>query len=282
MENKTTFISLLEKLGIQKNDLIYLHTSFKRMSYLQLSPEEFINTLIEYLGTDGTLVMPSFAWNLDKTQRPWKGYKDYFEQRPVFDVKNTKANIGIIPETFRKMDGVKRSSDYWWSVCAYGPMAEEVTANQEKIGNPYAPGSSFDMLRLNGVKILGLGVTLNTTSLALIPDYVLGDEHTQQIFTKEPQKGTVIDKAGNKIETNSIWLLPEAVKLIKPSVLIENSQKIQNVLNRIDEDDVIQFAYPYEVYHKEAVRLGKKAICAGKPVPWFLNYPLKNKLIEHI
>lgn len=248
------------------------------MAYLSLTGEQFINILVERLGDGGTLVLPSFAWNLDKTQRPWKGYREYFQSRPPFDVRETPANIGWIPELFRSMPGVLRSANYWWPICARGALAVELTSGQESIVHPYGPGSSFDLLRIHGVKILGLGVSLNTTSLALVADYGLGQEHTQQVFTDEPQRGEVVTRDGTRIETYSFWLLPEVVRLIKPGVLIEESENLRGTLLRADVDENINFSYPYGAYHREALQMGREACAAGVAVPWLRNYPLKKRL----
>ena len=268
---------ILERLNILAGDVVYLHTSFKRMTYLNLSPEQFIETIIGRLGDTGTLVLPSFAWNLDKTARPWKGYDDYFRTRPVFDVRNTPANIGIIPELFRQMPGVHRSLSYWWPVCARGPLAAELMAGQDRITHPFGPGSSFDLLRVNDVKILGVGVSLNTTSLAPLADYGLGAQHPHQVFTDRPQQGRVIDAQGNLHENLSFWLLPEVVRLIKPGELIAESPQVEASVLRADEGANINFAYSYSVYHREALRLGRAACAEGSAVPWLRNYPLKDQ-----
>ncbi|HYY56367.1 MAG TPA: AAC(3) family N-acetyltransferase [Pyrinomonadaceae bacterium] len=275
MQGYKRFKELLDDLEISRGDVVYLHTSFKRMAYLGLTGEEFLGILVERLGDDGTLVLPSFAWNLDKRERPWKGYNDYFHSRPLFDVRRTPANIGFVPELFRNWPGVRRSVNYWWSICARGARAEELTVGQERVVHPYGPGSSFDLLRIHDVKILGLGVSLNTTSLAPVPDYALGEQHSQRVFTDEPQKGAVVDHEGTTIETHSFWLLPEVVRLIKPSVLIEESAELRRSVLRADEGENINFSYPYGVYHSEALRLGAQACADGQPVPWLRNYPLK-------
>lgn len=247
------------------------------MAYLSLTGEEFINILVERLGSRGTLVLPSFAWNLDKTERPWKGYNDYFQSRPIFDVRQTPANIGWVPELFRHMPGVLRSTNYWWPICARGALAAELTTAQERVIHPYGPGSSFDLLRIHEVKILGLGVSLNTTSLAPVADYALGAEHTQQVFTDEPQRGVVVDERGTTVETYSYWLLPEVVRLIKPGELIEESDELRASVLRADEGSNINFSYPYSVYHSVALGLGRESCAEGRAVPWLRNYVLKKR-----
>jgi hypothetical protein len=270
-----TLWNLVRALDVCAGDLLYVQTSFSRMRHLGLNGYEFIHALLDYLGPSGTLVMPSFAWNLDASARPWKGYADYFQTRPVFDVRQTPANIGWIPEIFRRLPGTSRGVSYFWSVCAHGPLASRITADQEGVVHPYGPGSSFDALRQYGVKLLGLGVSLNTTSLAPIVDYCLGDSHTQQVFTSEPQVGRVINHAGEARDTRTFSLQPELVRLIKPSVLIARSPAVQSALRRVDHDGIIQFCYPYSIYHAEALRLGQAACHKGLPVPWLEDYPLR-------
>jgi len=269
--------ALLDRLGVTAGDVIYLHTSFKRLAYLGITANELIETLTERLGPQGTLAVPSFAWNLDRTARPWKGYAEYFQRRPIFDVRQTPANIGLVPELFRTMPGVCRSLDYWWPVCARGALAIELTRGQQMVCHPYGPSSTFDRLRQHGAKILGLGVSLNTTSLALIADYQLGDAHPHRVFTDEPKSGLVIDSIGERIWTKSYWLLPEVVRLIKPSALFELSPWLREATARADHEDTIHFCYPYANYHAEALRLGRLAAQQGEPLPWLRDLPVRQR-----
>ncbi len=265
MSSRDELRFFLEDLGVVPGDLVYLHTSFRRFAYTDLGPQELIDGLLEYLGPQGTLVMPSFAWHLDKSNRPWVGYQQYFETRPVFDVRKTAANIGAVPELFRNLPQARRSLSYWWSVAAVGPLSDAVVANQDKVDHPYGPGSTFDQLRALDVVILGLGVTLNTTSLAFVPDYYLGNK---EIMTDHPQAGIVIDEQGEARTTHSYWLLPEAVRHVKPEVVFQRSERLRANLRRVDRNKTVQFAYHYSVYHEEALKYGKEAMEKGCPPPW--------------
>ena len=276
MTGHQTFHDLLDRLSIKVGGVVFVHSSFSRLKYLELSPQEIIEILLDRVGQGGTLVMPSYTWHLDPQYRPWKGYKNYFEQRPVFDVRHTPTNLGWIPEVFRKMPETKRSIDYWWSVCAQGPLADLITQAQQNIRHPYGPGSSFEILRQHDVRILGLGVTLNTTSLAPIVDFVLGIDHTQQVFTQQPQVGRIIDFDGEPGETASYWLLPDVVRNIKPEATFQESEQLRDETMRADYGDTIHFSYPYRVYFDEALYLGKLAIEQQTSVPWLRNYPLKS------
>jgi aminoglycoside N3'-acetyltransferase len=268
MSNAKALRDILGRLEIQSGELIFLHASFKHISYLGLSPQEILSILLDVLGPRGTLAMPSFAWNMDRTARPWKGYADYYEQSPAFDIVKTPSSMGVITEVFRNMAGVKRGLSYWWPVCALGPMAELLTAGQAGITYPYGAGSSFDLLRREGAKLLGLGVTLNTSSLAPIADYQLGPDHHPLVFPSQPHIGKVIDEYGNCSEARTFTLLPDAVKTMKPEKTIAASPTLQSLVKRADVGETIQFSYPFEPYLQEALRMGKEAMSMGKPVPW--------------
>ncbi len=268
-----SFVSLLDKLDVSDGDLIFLHTSYARMKAFNLSPEALLKAVMNRLGSQGTLVLPAYAWNIDPTARPWKGYADYFNNRPLFDTRLTPTNLGCVPEIFRNFDGVTRSDSYWWSVCATGPLAYEITRNQAEIKEYYGPDSTFGRLARLGVKILGLGVTLNTTSLALVADYELGPRHWPCVFTTAPQIGKIFCKDGRELNTEAYWLLPEVVRYIKPERVFAKSSVLRSVLCRYDDGDTIYFCYPYAAYHETALSLGREAMSNGLLPPWLEKLP---------
>ena len=259
---------LLNRLEVQPGGLVYLHTSFSRLRHLAETPRELLAGVLDYLGPDGTLVLPSFAWHLDPTQRPWKGYADYYHLRPPFDVRHTASNIGSVPECFRTWTGARRSADYWWSIAAVGPLASVLTDDQHLIEHPFGPGSSFHRLWRSGAHIVGLGVSLNTTSLAPVVDYVLGARHPQQVFSASPEAGVVIDAQGHEIVSRAFWLLPDVVRTIKPSEVLTRSDGLGGRLHRADEGDTIHFAYAFNDYMEHALDLSTGSVRHGTPVPW--------------
>jgi aminoglycoside N3'-acetyltransferase len=264
----------LDALDVTPGDVIFLHTSFSRLRYLGLSPAAFIDALLARLTASGTLAMPSYTWNLDPSARPWKGYADYFARQPAFDVRATPSNMGVVPETFRTLDGVRRSVDYWWPVCVRGRLAAEIVADQHHIEHPFGPGSAFARLHDAGVKMLGLGVTLNTTSLALLTDFQLGSRHPHRVFTETPQRATVTDHDGKAVATRSFWLLPEVVRRIKPAAVLE-SPRSAHAVRRMDQGTTVNFCYPFGSYHREAMRLAAEATATGQPLPWLRDYALR-------
>lgn len=273
-----TFQELLDYLEINKGDLIYVHSSFSRLKMFGLSATEIIKELINRVDKEGTIVFPSFCWNIEPSERPWKGYEKYFSSKILFDVRNTISNIGYLPEQFRKYDGVLRSAHPFWSVCAIGPLAKTLVEKQEFVVNPYGHQSSFAIMRDNNVKIVGLGVTLNTTSLCPVVDFDLGQNHTQKVFTDHPITTNVINQEGNLLMCKTYTMLPEAVRYIKPSKVFEKSERIREKTLFIEINCSYFFSYYFMDFYKEAIRFGKEAIKLGKKMPWLELLPLKDRI----
>ena len=267
-------VALLEQLDVKAGDLVYLHTSFSRLAHLGLAPKAFLSVVLRHLGPTATLVLPCFTWHLDRTQRPWKGYADYYRDRPVFDVRHTAANIGVIPEFFRRWPDVRRSVHYWWSVAALGPLADEITSRQHEAVHPYGPDSAFGRMHAANVKIVGLGVSMNTTSLAPIADFELGTRHPQRVFSDGLEEGIVIDENGQEIVTRAFWLLPDVVRQIKPSEVILRSSRLHGRLHRVDVGDTIHFSYAFKDYLAEALDLAAAPVAQRTRVPWLEGYSL--------
>lgn len=173
-------------LGIQKNDILLVHSSFKSLRPFSGSPDDFINALLMVIGPDGTLLMPSFQ----------RGYEFFLSlNHVVFDVRNTPCELGIVPETFRKRSGVSRSLNPTHSVAGYGPAAEELLKGHEKCRISAGNGSPFDKLCHLGGKILLLGVPQdNNTTL-----HYLENVNGAPTICRIVYQNKVIDNEGRQI-----------------------------------------------------------------------------------
>ena len=259
------FPAVLDQLEIGPGDLVFLHTSFRRITALVDGPEDLVTQLLRRLGPRGTLAMPRYAWHLDPAARPWKGYREYLERRPSMDLRNTPANIGVVPDAFRTRADALASISNLWPVCAVGPAAAAITESQEKVEHPYGPGSTFHRLLEMEAKVVGLGVTLNTTSLAPVTDCLLGPDWQQRVFTQEPVPGTVIDLAGREHRVQAYTLLPETVRDIRPSAVLTGALVPGTDFPYQVRDGTIFFAYQAGLYHRAATRM---AAAAQGGCPW--------------
>jgi len=148
--------SALVNVGIKNGDVVMLHSSLSSLGNVENGAEDAINAFINVIGSSGTLAMPSF---------PAIGYNlDYLKSNPVFDIRNTPSKMGAITETFRKMNGVKRSFHPTDAVCALGKEAEMLTKDHFGQLTPYNINSPFYKLIQLKAKIVLIGVELETVT----------------------------------------------------------------------------------------------------------------------
>ena len=59
-------VNELKRVGLQKNDVVMVHASLKSMGYICGGAQTVIEALIEVVGEEGTIMMPTQSWrNLD-------------------------------------------------------------------------------------------------------------------------------------------------------------------------------------------------------------------------
>ena len=168
---KEEIVNELRRMGLQKNDVVMVHTSLKSMGYVCGGAQTVIEALIEVVGEEGTLMMPTQSWrNLDPEEgvhweadeSDWKLIRDHW---PAYDKHITPTNtMGAVAEMFRQWPGSIRSDHPARSVCAYGKYAEYLTKDHD-LSNIFGEGSPIARLyELDGkVLLLGVGYDKNTS-----------------------------------------------------------------------------------------------------------------------
>jgi aminoglycoside 3-N-acetyltransferase len=158
--DSTNAILLLQQdllaLGVRPGGLLMVHSSMRALAKGGASfpdgPETVIRGLLAALGPEGTLLMPSLTF--ERTT----------PEHPVFDVRGTPGNVGIIAETFRLRPGTLRSLHPTHSVCAVGRSAAELMEAHAADSTPCGPHSPFRALALRSGQILLLGCGLESNT----------------------------------------------------------------------------------------------------------------------
>lgn len=134
----------IASMGIGNGDKLMVHCAFSRIK-ANITPEGFCRLLMEIIGPQGLLMMPSFTYcNVEALRGEGHFY---------FDVQNTPGKTGVLAETFRKMPDVHRSWNPSHSFLAWGKDAESYVKNHHK-GPTMGPGSPLEMLERGGGKVL--------------------------------------------------------------------------------------------------------------------------------
>jgi len=168
----------LRKLGVKKGDMIGVHSSLSSFGYVEGGADAVIDALLEVVGKEGTIVMPTHSSNLEKVElspeEKAAGVSWLFRILP-YDPKETPCTTGIIPDTFRKRRGVIRSNHPSLSIAAIGPKAKEIT----DAGDGRSLAGWKVVYQLDGyILLIGVGLDVCTAmhlaeSMVQLPQHIL-------------------------------------------------------------------------------------------------------------
>lgn len=160
-----------KKLGLKKGDNVMVHTSLSSLGFVCGGPQIVIESLIDIVTLDGTIMMPTQSWkNLDpETGVHWEEPKEWWQiirdNWPAYDKDITPTNtMGSVAEMFRKWPGALRSNHPARSVAALGKNAKYLTGNHD-LSNIFGEDSPIDRLyKLDGyVLLIGVDYDKNTS-----------------------------------------------------------------------------------------------------------------------
>jgi aminoglycoside 3-N-acetyltransferase len=171
-----SMVRQLKEIGVNEGMLLLVHSAMSTIGWVPGGAVAVIRALQRAVGPEGTLVMPTHTGNLSEPSRwqnppaPESWWQTIREQTPAFDPQAAPVyGMGVIPETFRKMSDVKRSSHPHVSFAAWGRLADEVLrghgedatrlgealGEESPIGRVYAHDGS--------VLLVGVGYDSNTS-----------------------------------------------------------------------------------------------------------------------
>ncbi|WP_046174862.1 aminoglycoside N(3)-acetyltransferase [Domibacillus indicus] len=202
---KEDLIHAFKNCGLREGQHIFVHTSLSKLGFVVGGPEILIRSLLEIVGAEGTLMMPSQTWkNLDPStgvhwEEPTAWWPIIREHWPAYDKEITPAiGMGVVAEMFRTWPGSKRSDHPVRSITAVGKHAEYLTQNHD-LCNIFGKGSPLDKLyHLNGyVLLIGVGYDKNTSL------------HLAETIAKFPGKKVVHESSAIMKKGTRMWVTYE-------------------------------------------------------------------------
>lgn len=255
--SKKNLSELLKRLTINQGDTVIVHSSLKSLGYVIGGPETVIDALIDTVGGQGTIIMPTQTVELSDPST-WeyppvnKLYWDFIRNnRRPFDPITTPVTkgIGIIPETFRKYPGVIRTNHPLYSFAIYGNKANEIGHQSFDFG--LGINSPLGQLYTEKIKakILFLGTDFESNTSLHLAEHFLGREAFKQ-------SSLIIED--NKIVEKEFLDIPLDINDdfldIQAQYQNENSYMSENIHNGVASVypflDVVSFAIKY--YKNEA------------------------------
>ncbi|MBQ5999299.1 MAG: AAC(3) family N-acetyltransferase [Treponema sp.] len=168
---KKDLLEGFEKIGLKAGDNVMVHTSLKSFGFVCGGAQVVIEALLETVGKDGTVIMPTQSWkNLDPLagvhwEEPEEWWPLIRENWPAYDKNITPTNtMGAVAEMFRKWPGAVRSDHPARSFAAWGKNAEYLTSGHD-LRDIFGESSPLAKLyALDGkVLLLGTGYDKNTS-----------------------------------------------------------------------------------------------------------------------
>ena len=101
-----------EKSGINKGDVVLLHSNIKRLLLdfksrgIKLDIELIIKSFLDSVGSEGTLILPLFNFSFTKGE--------------TFNINSTPSKMGALTEYFRKNFNIVRTGHPIYSFAVYG------------------------------------------------------------------------------------------------------------------------------------------------------------------
>lgn len=140
-------VNIMQEMGMRRGSVVCIHSSMKEFYNYVGTPVELIDTIIEVIGAEGTLIMPAFPL------KSLISVPDY-----VFDSKKDMTGAGLLAETFRKYPNVQRSINVQHSVCAWGKLANYLLKNHQYCDNCWDINSPWYKMCQYNCLVFNLGM----------------------------------------------------------------------------------------------------------------------------
>ncbi|MFB9330344.1 aminoglycoside N(3)-acetyltransferase [Paenibacillus aurantiacus] len=154
----------LSGCGLKAGATVIAHTSMRKLGFIVGGAETLIRALLDVVGEEGTIVMPSQTWkNLDPEsgvhwEEPEAWWPLIREHWPAYDKRVTPSiGMGAAAEMLRTWPGAERSDHPARSFAAVGKHAAYVTQYHD-LRNIFGDGSPLAKLYDLDCDILLIGV----------------------------------------------------------------------------------------------------------------------------
>ncbi|MCR8705747.1 AAC(3) family N-acetyltransferase [Campylobacter sp. 2352 PW] len=213
-------IEAFKKLGITKGDILCVHTELFNFGTPLLPRNEFLQTILdcffEVIGKEGTLIMPTFTYSFCKNR--------------IYNKLNSRSEVGILTEYFRKYNGTKRTNDPIFSFAIKGAKEKLFLKDTTSC---FGKNSVYDILTKENGNIILFGMYNSGYTFV----------HYIEEFCKVPYRyyknfsGILIDEKNTKQNINIDYY----VRDLKEDVVLSAKKQIL-ILKEDNNFHIINFA----------------------------------------
>jgi aminoglycoside 3-N-acetyltransferase len=208
----------LKSLGIKQGDTICVHTDISsfgipaikdKNSYLQC----ICDVLNEAVGENGNIVMPTFSYS--------------FTNKHIYDINNTRSQMGVLTEYFRKLPQTIRTEDPIFSFAISGGKNNYFANNDN---NCFSKNSVYGKLHKENAKLILLGSRVKGYTFFHYIEQCYGVPYR---FYKN-FKGQIKDVDDNIYETEYVYYVRHLDRPSSPNInmIIKYLKKYNNFKER--------------------------------------------------
>jgi len=175
-------------------EILMVHSSISDMHPIyQGTARDLVALALRLTGPDRTLAMPAFFFGSPELYN-----RDYYRKHPRFDVRRTPSQMGLVTELFRRGPGVLRSLHPTHSVCALGPLADELLKTHHQSQWACGELSPFGAMGRRQTVILGIGTEFyRSLTQVHAMEEILRDQFPIRREPEKPVRVELVDGAGN-------------------------------------------------------------------------------------
>ena len=189
MHNRKEFTEALRPY-VTEGEHLMVHTSYKALGGVEGGPNAVIDILLELLGPEGTLLLPTFTL-------------DAWAQDHYFDINETPGLTGIIGELARKRPEFIRTQHPMYNFAVAGQYAKSYWYSDGS--DSFGVDSVYELFHFVNGRILSLGV--------VDPDSTLSQAHYNEQAAGAPYRyikqfsGIYVDARGKpRLDTYSMFV----------------------------------------------------------------------------
>jgi len=239
--NRERLADQLRQLGAEVVTMLLLHMSYRAVRPVAGGPANLIRGVLDALGPEGTLVMPSWG---DDDDSPFNA-----------GVTPVSPTLGVTAELFRRFPGIRRSR-HAFSFAAVGPEAEAITRDRLPIP-PHRLESPVGRVYERGGQILLLGVGHDANSTIHLAEVLAGVPYgvAKHCTVLEGGKPKRVDYRENdhccqRFALVDEWLRERGLQRegrvgLAEARLIESRDLVEVVRERLERDPLV-FLHPPE------------------------------------
>lgn len=190
----------------ERVDVLLMHSSLSSCGHFTGGPSSIIDAVSHHTAN---LLMPTHSYTYPEVASPIA---------PLFDRAKTSSRNGVLTELFRIKPNVVRSIHATHSLAAWGPLAEELTADHWKSDTACGRRTPYQRLLDRQASVLMFGVSLHSYTL-----YHTAEDAADSPFAYE---ANTIDQLRVIDEDGKVQICPSKRQSRAPRRFAETGEKL--------------------------------------------------------